>query len=57
MALRIDMNRKQLEHIIDTAIASSRRAINTSKRPEFEELYRKDIEQLLAAKNGITEIK
>lgn len=57
MALKIDIARKQLEHLIDMGIASSRRAINTAKRPEFTELYNKDIAELLAAKASITETK
>lgn len=55
MALLIDIERKQLEHCIDLQIASSRRAINTQKRPEFQVIYEKDIDLLTKAKASIRE--
>lgn len=57
MALRIVVRQKILEHAIDMAVASSRRAINTARRPEFTDIYNKEIAELLAAKQSITEVK
>lgn len=56
MALKIDINRKVLEGAIDLAIASCRRGVNTSKRPEFAEVYNKEIEELFKGKASITEV-
>lgn len=56
MPLSIDINRKVLESAIDLAVASCRRGINTSKRPEFEEVYKKEIEELFKGKASIKEI-
>ena len=50
-------NRKALELALEQAIASNRRAINTSKRPEFTPVYEKEIADLLNAKNSITVVK
>lgn len=57
MAVRIEIPKKTLEYCIDMAVASSKRAINTSKRPEFEEIYKREISELTAARASITEIK
>lgn len=57
MALRIDIKRTTLEHALDMSIASSRRAMNTQRRPEFTEIYKKEIAELLAAKATISEVK
>lgn len=50
-------NVKALELALEQAIASNRRAINTSKRPEFTPVYEKEIADLLTAKASITKIK
>ena len=50
-------NIKALELALEQAIASNRRAINTSKRPEFTPVYEKEIADLLNAKQSITKIK
>lgn len=47
-------NIKVLELAIDMAVASSKRAINTSKRPEFTPVYEKEIADLLQLKASIT---
>lgn len=49
-------NKKALELAIDMAIQSNRRAINTSKRPEFTPVYEKEIAVLTAAKLSLTEL-
>ena len=49
-------NIKALELAIDAAIASAKRAINTSKRPEFEAVYQKEIAVLTTAKASIKPI-
>lgn len=46
-------NKVILETALEMAIASNRRAINTSKRPEFTVVYEKEIADLLKAKNSI----
>lgn len=56
MAIKIEINKKLLENLIDMGVASCRRGINTSKRPEFEEVFKKEIDTLFAAKASITEI-
>ena len=49
-------NRKPLELAIDMAIASARRAIKQSTRPEFTPVYEKEIAVLTSAKLSITEV-
>lgn len=56
-ALRIEINKAILCNAIDMAVASARRAINTSKRPEFKVVYEKEIAELIAGKQSITEVK
>lgn len=46
-------NIKALELAIDAAVASAKRAINTSKRPEFTPVYEKEILVLTNAKASI----
>lgn len=57
MALRIDIDRKLLESLIEQSVASCRRGINASKRPEFKVVYEKEIEILYQAKASITELE
>lgn len=45
-----------LNNAIDMAIASSKRAKNTSKRPEFNVIYDKEIAELHAIKASITPV-
>lgn len=49
-------NKKPLEHAIDMAIASARRAVKQSTRPEFNVVYEKEINMLHAAKLSIVEV-
>lgn len=56
MALRVDIPRYLLEQALEATIASMKRAANTSKRPEFQEFYKRDHAILTMALASITEI-
>lgn len=49
--------RSVLDNAIDMAIASARRAKNTSKRPEFNEIYDKEIAELHSIKASIVQVE
>jgi len=52
-ALIIDIDQTVLKSALDFAIASSKRAANTSKRPEFKVVYERELAELERGKASI----
>lgn len=56
MAIRVELDKDSVKAALTAAIASAKRAMNSSK-PQFKELHEKDIAQLNNAINTLQEIK
>jgi hypothetical protein len=56
MALRVELTRDQLTSAIDKELASIKRAL-TGAKPQFRELYEKELAALTVGRNTITEVK
>lgn len=57
MALRVELERIQLETALQQSIASVKRAKVSARNPQFAALYDKDLATLQHAMNTITEVK
>jgi len=57
MAYRVEIRHEALIDAFEVKLQSLKRAMNTSKTPEFKELYQVQITQLQKAIGSITEVK
>ena len=57
MAIKIDIEEASLRNALDMAIASAKRAKTASKKPQFAELYEREIVDLQKAAASIQIIK
>lgn len=57
MALMVEIDRLTLTTALEVALASAKRARNTTKKPEFLPIYEKDINILMTALASIQEVK
>lgn len=57
MAIRIDIDKATAQQLFDNEVARIKRAINTSKQPQFRELYETELRRVTAAATTIAEIK
>lgn len=57
MAFQVEVDRLTLTTALEVALASAKRARNTTKKPEFLPIYEKDINTLMTAIASIQEVK
>ena len=57
MATRVDLDINTVKEALEAKLASNKRSQNTTKKPEFLELYRAEANRLQIAINTLAESK
>jgi len=57
MATRVDLNKETVAEALQKSIDSAKRGQNTTKNPQFKELYTRQLAELQTAMNTLSEIK
>lgn len=56
MATRVELPKEAVRTALEFALNSSRRGYNTSKNPQFKELYEREVQMWRTAMETVTEL-